>query len=163
MWLCAFWIVSGIQFSHADNPPLKTLTLQTYQKLLHDYSHKPFLLIIWSIDCPSCLEEMQLLSELHERYPQLKMIMLATDPKSATEQIQMYLEQYQLHDIENFLFDEKDTERLHQLIDKSWRGEVPRSYFFKNAKNRKAVSGLIDQEMFDGLIVDVVKGNRGLN
>lgn len=136
--------------------PLQIFTENSYQQILNTHQNTPFVMIIWSINCPSCLAEMQLLSDTHERYPALKILMVSTDAQSAREQIQMYLEQYQLTDIENWLFKAQDSERLRQSIDTAWQGEVPRSYFFTASGTRNAVSGLLNKDDLQKLVPAII-------
>jgi hypothetical protein len=49
------------------------------------------MLVIWSMNCPSCLKDMVLLSSIHKSKPELKIIMLAMDDESATDQIELIL------------------------------------------------------------------------
>lgn len=156
MFLCLLALIFFCQTSRADTAALQTFKAGSYQKILKAHQHTPFIVIIWSINCPSCLEEMQLLSEIHARNPNLNMIMLSTDTKIASEQIQMYLDQYQLTDVENWLFDEQDSKTLRRTIDQTWQGEVPRSYFYQSSGAKKGVSGLLARDEFQKLLQEII-------
>lgn len=40
--------------AHAEQIDLKHFTSGSYQQLLNEYANKPFVLLIWSINCTSC-------------------------------------------------------------------------------------------------------------
>ncbi|MCX7088636.1 MAG: hypothetical protein NTV00_11355 [Methylococcales bacterium] len=136
----------------ADTASLKTFTHNSYQQLLKTHKNQAFALIIWSINCPICLAEMSVLSELHLRHPSLNLVMLATDDHSAAEQIRLYLEQYELTDLEQWQFITVNNNALRTEIDPNWRGEVPRSYFFDRSGRRTGITGFISLADFKTLL-----------
>ncbi len=138
----------------AATPNIKSFTPDSMDEILNANQHRSLILVLWSIDCPSCLEEMQLLSDFHQQYPQKSLIMIAIDPPSAHEQIQLYLEQYELTDIENWIFAEQDPEVLRRTIDPAWRGEIPRTYFYSSTGTRKGYSGLLRKTELEKLSRD---------
>ena len=48
-------------FAEANQSDLKPFDAGSYQKILTNNANKPFLFIIWSITCSSCLKEMPLI------------------------------------------------------------------------------------------------------
>ena len=66
-------------FAEANQSDLKPFDAGGYQKILENNANKPFLFIIWSITCSSCLKEMPLIGAINQKNPQLKIIMLATE------------------------------------------------------------------------------------
>jgi thiol-disulfide isomerase/thioredoxin len=75
----------------AEQPSLKPFTTGSYQQILANNANQPFMLVVWSITCSSCLKDMPLLSRIHKKQPELKIIMLAADDISETDQIQAIL------------------------------------------------------------------------
>ncbi len=118
--------------AHAES---LAFTSGSYQQILASNANRPFMLVIWSVNCSSCLKDMALLSSIHQSRPELKMIMLAADELSATEQIQPILEKHQLSEIENWVYAEENTQKLQFEIDSKWYGELPRTYFFDKPIN----------------------------
>ncbi|MGZ5076089.1 MAG: hypothetical protein ACXV9R_05655, partial [Methylobacter sp.] len=94
----------------------------SYQQILSANANRPFMLVIWSINCSSCLKDMELLSSIHKSRPELKMIMLAADEPSATEQIQQILDKNQLSGIENWAYADDNSQKLQFEIDPKWYG-----------------------------------------
>ncbi len=129
----------------------------SYRQILANNANKPFMLVVWSINCPSCLKDMELLSSIHKIKPELKMIMLAADEPSATEQIQQILEKNQLAEIENWAYADDNTQKLQFEIDPKWYGELPRTYFFDKAHQRTGVSGVLSKEDYDEMFAKILK------
>ena len=115
------------------------------------------MLVIWSVDCPSCLKDMELLSSIHKSSPNLKMIMLAADNLSVTGQIQQILEKNQLSGIENWIYAEDNTQKLQFEIDPKWYGELPRTYFFNSAHQRTGISGVMSKEDYEAMFAKIMK------
>lgn len=132
-------------------------TSGTYQQILADNANQPFMLVIWSLNCSSCLKDMALLSNIHKSRPQLKMIMLAADELSAAEQIQQILEKNQLSEIENWVYAEENTQKLQFEIDPKWYGELPRTYFFDKTHQRTGVSGVLSKEDYEAMFSKILK------
>ena len=129
----------------------------SYQQILSSNANRPFMLVVWSINCSSCLKDMELLSSIHKNRPELKMIMLAADEPSATEQIQQILEKNQLAEIENWAYADDNTQKLQFEIDPKWYGELPRTYFFDKAHQRTGVSGVLSKEDYDAMFAKILK------
>jgi hypothetical protein len=132
-------------------------TSGSYQQVLASNAGQPFMLVIWSVNCSSCLKDMALISSIHKSRPELKMIMLAADELSATEQIQQILEKNQLSDIENWVYAEENTQKLQFEIDPKWYGELPRTYFFDKTHQRTGVSGVLSKEDYDAMFAKILK------
>ncbi|NOU23758.1 MAG: hypothetical protein HOO93_18575, partial [Methyloglobulus sp.] len=63
--------------SHAEQKTtLKPFVPGSYQQLLDSNANKPFMLVIWSITCSSCLKDMALLNKMHKANPNINMVML---------------------------------------------------------------------------------------
>jgi hypothetical protein len=129
----------------------------SYRQILTSNANQPFMLVIWSVNCFSCLKDMALLSSIHKAKPELKMIMLAADDLSATEQIQQIMEQNQLTEIESWVYAEKNTQKLQFAIDPKWYGELPRTYFFDKAHHRTGISGVLSKEDYDAMFAKILK------
>lgn len=129
----------------------------SYQQILAGNANKPFMLVVWSVNCSSCLKDMELLSNIHKSRPELKMIMLAADELSATEQIQQILEKHQLSEIENWVYAEENTQKLQFEIDPKWYGELPRTYFFDKVHQRTGVSGVLSKAEYDAMFAKILK------
>jgi thiol-disulfide isomerase/thioredoxin len=141
----------------AEQPGLKPFTTGSYQQILANNANQPFMLVVWSITCSSCLKDMPLLSRIHKKKPELKIIMLAADDISETDQIQAILKKNQLSDIENWGYADENTQKLQFSIDPKWYGELPRTYFFDKAHQREGVSGVLSEADYDARLIKILK------
>lgn len=142
--------------AQAEQPVLKEFITGSYRQILTSNDKKPFVLVIWSINCSSCLKDMALLSDIHKKRPELKMIMLATDDISETGQIQSILEDSQLSGIENWVYAEENTQKLQFEIDPKWYGELPRTYFFDIKHQREGISGILSKENYESRFDEIL-------
>jgi len=145
---------------NAEQPALKPFIGGSYQQILANNANHPFILVVWSLTCSSCIKDMELLSAIHRNRPGFKIIMLATDGVSETAQIQSILEKYQLSEIENWVYADENTQKLQFEIDPKWYGEQPRTYFFSAAHQREGVSGALSKNDFDARLAKI---NKELN
>ncbi len=139
----------------AASAQLNTFTHGSYQHLLSQYQGKPFVLIVWSTTCPSCLKEMPLIKKLHQAHPSINLVMLTVDDAQAITQINQVLEQHQLTALPQWVFNEDNSEKLRFEIDPSWYGELPRTYFFDAHHQRTAISGVLPAEEFAAILTQI--------
>ena len=59
------------------------------------------------------------------------------------------LAQYKPGPVENWAFADEFAERVRFSVDRSWRGELPRTYFYDAAHNADVHSGRIDMRRAD--------------
>jgi hypothetical protein len=130
----------------ADVQAIKPFTAGSYQQILKETANKGFMLVIWSLDCSTCIKDMELLSTLHKNRPELKIILLSTDEPSANPEIQTMLDKYHLADLENWVFADDNNQKLRYEIDPGWYSELPRTYFFSASHQREGVSGALKAE-----------------
>lgn len=136
--------------SRAEQATLKPFVPGSYQQLLDSNANKPFMLVIWSITCSSCLKDMALLNKMHLENPSVNIIMLATDDASESDQIQQILAKNQLTGLENWIFADENPQKLRYEIDPKWYGELPRTYFLNKKHEREGISGVLSQEDYEG-------------
>jgi hypothetical protein len=151
----------SLLFLAALNTPVQAepsaFTSGSYQQIVTSNANRPFMLVIWSTSCLSCLKDMKLLSTIHQSRPELKMIMLAADELSVIEQAQQILEKNQLAGIESWIYAEENTQKLQFEIDPKWYGELPRTYFFDKAHQRTGVSGVLSKDDYDAMFAKILK------
>jgi thiol-disulfide isomerase/thioredoxin len=140
------WLCPGIYA--AEVKPLNEFKTGSYRQILDNQAGKPFVLIIWSLTCPSCIKDMELLDELHKKNPQLAFVMLSTDEPPDAKEIKDLLEKHRLADVENWVFADDNAQKLRFEIDPTWFGEMPRTYFFDNIHNRTGISGVLSRQDF---------------
>ena len=118
---------------------------------------RPFLLMVWSLDCSSCLRELDLLAAQAKRHPEMALIMVSTDELSRQSGVEQMLAKHGLDRLESWIFAEDDAQRLRYEIDRTWHGEMPRSYFYNRQHQRTSLSGILTAQHIDAWLA-VVNG-----
>ncbi len=142
--------------AHAEQSTLKPFVPGSYQQLLDSNANKPFMLVIWSITCSSCLKDMALLNKMHKSRPDINMVMLATDDASATDQIKQILGKNELTGLENWIFADENPQKLRYEIDPKWYGELPRTYFLNKKHEREGISGVLTQDDYEAYFKKII-------
>lgn len=126
---------------------IRPFTLTSYASILKEHQGKPLLLVFWSLECPPCYHELKLLGELGAGrvFPA---VIVSTDGMDAADRIAEVLERFRLEDVDARVFDGAPMP-IRFAVDRTWYGELPRSYFFDAAHQRKAVTGIIDRDSIE--------------
>ncbi|NBV76125.1 MAG: hypothetical protein EBR59_09260 [Methylococcaceae bacterium] len=151
IFLSSLLLVSSMTF--ADTAAIKPFGSGSYQQILQAHDKQAFMLILWSLDCPTCIKDMELLNHIHKSRPELTIVMIATDELSASSEIQTLLSKYQLSDLENWVFADDNSQKLRYEIDPGWYSELPRTYFFSANHQREGVSGALTLEQYQARFV----------
>ena len=106
-----------------------------------------FVVVLWSIDCPPCLHELKLLSQLRDSGLETRLILVSTDGADYRNDLEKLIEHEQLSGYEHWLFNDALPERLRYSIDPAWYGELPRAYFYDEQGKRTARSGMLTEEI----------------
>lgn len=106
-----------------------------------------FVMVLWSIECPPCLKELQLLSQLKTSGLQTRLILVSTDGEEYRDQLKHLIQVEQLAGYEHWFFNDALPERLRYKIDPLWYGELPRAYFYDEHGARIPHSGLLTEEI----------------
>ena len=108
--------------------------------------------MLWSIDCPPCLKELQEIGQLQGQFAPNGLVLISTDSTDQTTDAQRILTQYGLADAENWQFTGGFPERLRYQIDPNWYGELPRAYFYDAQHKRAGKSGTLSRELLQQFI-----------
>lgn len=127
----------------------KPFTADSFAEIKQRFAGEQFLVGLWSVDCPPCLVELDMMGELLADNPDLPFVLISTDPIAEREFAHDFLLDFDLADRESWMFADSFTERLRFSIDPSWYGELPRSYFFDAGHNMQSHSGIMTQEMLE--------------
>ncbi len=106
---------------------------------------KPMIVSFWSIDCPPCYKELAMWRELSTRLPALNLVLVSTDEIDAEQEVVEVLKKTGVAHLQSWRFADSHTQKLRYEIDKSWYGELPRTYFHSPDGQVGAVSGLVEQ------------------
>lgn len=123
---------------------LRDFNAKSFDQIKQAHAGRAFILAFWSVTCEPCREETMVVAELHRQFPQVPIILVAADSPGTRPAVVRFLGNYKLGQIETWQFDDDSAERLRYSVDKSWTGELPRSYFFNAAHESTAKSGVVD-------------------
>lgn len=131
-------------------PALATAELKAFlpgslEQITADRQGRPFLLVLWSVDCPPCMKEFRQLQQLRHAFTDRSLVLVSTDGPEVTEEAQHILTSFELQDLDNWIFADNFPERLRYGIDPNWFGELPRAYFYDAAHQRSAKSGALSE------------------
>ncbi len=130
-------------FSMADFRSFKPDSLK---QVVSEHKGRPFLLVLWSVDCPPCLSELEHLGKLRNKFPEHGLVLISTDGDDYSDDAESLLALHGLKDAENWIFSGNFPEKLRYHIDNSWFGELPRSYFYDINHQRISRSGALNME-----------------
>jgi hypothetical protein len=114
-------------------------------RLVASQKGKPFVLVIWSLDCTYCQASMKMLSEERRKRKDLKVVTLSTDSATdaqAVAQIRKKLASVGMS-ADAWAYGDAPHEQIQYAIDPKWHGEKPRSYWFNAKGESVAYSGVI--------------------
>ena len=80
--------------------PIKPLVSGAYQQILDTHQGQPFLVALWSVDCPPCHEELSLLGEYIGKNPAARIVLISADEVSLIDPVQQILARYGLDGVE---------------------------------------------------------------
>lgn len=123
---------------------LSDFKVGSYKAIVAHYQDAAFLLVLWSVDCPPCIEELPTLGKFHQRHPEANLVMVSTDGDYHKDDIQQLIREHGLDDIQQWVFSGASLQAMRYAIDPAWYGELPRSYFHQNQHQRQVKSGRLD-------------------
>ena len=142
--ILALWVGASLPATAlADLLPFEADSLDT---IAHARRGRPFVLVLWSIDCPPCYKELALLGRLRATLPPGQLVLVSTDAPEQRGDIEGTLARFGLEAIDSYVFADGVPERLRQRIDPDWFGELPRSYLYRADHSRQAISGVLDEQ-----------------
>jgi thiol-disulfide isomerase/thioredoxin len=139
---------------------LRPFRAETVEAVRQAQAGKPFVLAFWSIYCEPCREEMADWRALRRRYPDLRIVLVSTDPPNERAAVTAFLARYDPGRVETWMFDDEFVERIRYAVDRTWRGELPRTYLFDAAHRAEARSGRLDRQWVEGWLARQ-PGRRG--
>jgi thiol-disulfide isomerase/thioredoxin len=143
---CLLFFTAATQARHTSLHPF---TQGSYTDITADLRGKPFLMVLWSIDCPPCHKELNMLGKLTKARTDLNLILISTDDINQAEDIRTTLKRHGLGDKESWAFADPNIARLRYEIDPRWYGTLPRSYFFDAEHQRSATTGSLEKEQVE--------------
>lgn len=129
----------------------KPFSQHTLTSLKKQFNQQQWLLVLWSVECPACLEELSLIAQVNNegkttKNQQLNVVFINTDDDAElTLERQEIIKDKQLTNFQHLYFKADSADRNRYLIDPYWYGELPRSYFFDSKGEFTGKSGLISE------------------
>ena len=140
------WMVAA----HASEPAtLRDFDAKSLAAIRGANQGRPFVLALWSIHCEACLREMPQWAQLRRRYPGVRIVLVATDPRQERPQLRKFLDGQTLDGVQTWAFVDDFEERVRFAIDRSWRGELPRTYLFDASHRAEPRSGPADPKWIE--------------
>jgi len=134
---------SGSLMAAETEKSLKAFKPESLEVIRAKYQGKPFILALWSLDCPPCFKELKNLAQWKRNYPELNLVFVATDDYSMKAEVDWQIKAFGLELADHWIFSEHAAVRLRYNIDPLWHGELPRSYLYDSRHKSTAVSGLL--------------------
>lgn len=143
--LCVLLGAANVNAGAPQVPDAAQVTLfssASLSRLAASQQGKPFVLVVWSLDCVYCRHNFDTIGKLHARSPELRVVTLSMDNFGAQQQVQQQLKRFGLTR-NAWMFGSEMQERLRYALDPDWMGETPRTYFYRADGQRRGVSGVI--------------------
>jgi hypothetical protein len=130
---------------------IQAFELDSMARIVESQKGKPFVLVIWSLDCEYCGISMKNLAQEKRKRGSFNIVTLSTD--SATEPDAVALMKKKLQSVgmtaNAWAYSDAIPEQLRYAIDPSWYGEKPRSYWFNAHGESIAHSGVISAAVIE--------------
>lgn len=140
--LCLLVTIATAARSASD---VQTFTSGSFREIQKTNSGQPLVVAFWSTHCEPCKKELALLARLHREFPRVRIVLVATDAPGERLAVQRFLANYELGKIARWQFGDEAEERIRYSVDPTWRGEMPRSYFFDLRGEVTKHSGVPDE------------------
>ena len=124
------------------------LNQSSFEHIKQMHKGKQWLMILWSVDCPACFKELALIQKLRKQKSDLALVIINADDSDelATERLQVTVD-FEMNDLTNYYFNDGQGDRSRFMIDSSWYGELPRSYFIDAQGKFHGKSGLLKEDL----------------
>ena len=139
--LIALFSVHAMPVSSLADPALREFRRDDFQWIIRQHSQQVFLLLLWSLDCPPCRQELDMLGQFYRHNPDITLVLISTDSITQGDQILAVMQQAGLLPAQQWVFGDESAAALRYAIDPLWYGELPRSYLYQPGQQRQAISG----------------------
>jgi thiol-disulfide isomerase/thioredoxin len=146
VWLVLAWAYSPVYSSPQSSPQgaqLQPFMSGSLARIESAYRGQPFVVSLWSITCPPCLYELDLLGQWRKENLDIPLVLISTDGQDAAAEVIRKLQEANLATADNWIFADDYVEKLRFQIDPAWHGELPRSYLYMSTGQRQAISGAL--------------------
>lgn len=139
LFVCLLFVASPVVAAE-----LRPFDAKSMDVIRQAQAGKPFVLAFWSVTCEPCRDEMGQWGALQRKYPKVPIVLVATDPPGDRAAAKEFLARYDLGKVQTWMFNDEFDERVRFAVDRRWRGELPRTYFYDAAHHAEGRSGRVD-------------------
>lgn len=125
--------------------------------LAQRYAGKPYILAFWSLECGHCQAELISFARQVKANPALPLVLVATDAPELAPAVAARLAEIGLDPASQWSFADAMPERVRFAVDRRWRGELPRTYFFDAAHRSRAVAGMVGEALLAAWVLENLK------
>lgn len=127
---------------------IRPFETHTMERIVDTQKGKPFVLVIWSLDCEYCQVSLKNLAEEKRKRKALQVVTLSTDTLGDPEAVALMKKKLESTGMSSnaWAYGDAPPAQLRYAIDPKWHGEIPRSYWFNARGERVAYSGVITAE-----------------
>mgnify|MGYP001942629533 FL=1 len=126
------------------------LTIDSIEQVM---SKGPQLVVMWSLECPACFDELDAIAQLLKIHPNLPITLISTDDDpSRSEEISEVYAEPAFGSISRWVYSPNQGQQLRYAIDSTWQGELPRSFYVDEKGKRHGHSGLLTQQQLMGIV-----------
>jgi len=121
---------------------------------------KRWLMVLWSLECPACFKELELIKTLKLEHPReaLNIVFINADDTDDTDDAnnerKQVINSYDMKSFVNFYFTDGQGDLNRYQIDPLWYGELPRSYFVNEQGEFHGKSGLLDKSLIKKWLIE---------
>jgi len=142
-----FLVYCGGLHAASEDVQLKMFGSDSLVDITSAKSDQPFMMVLWSIDCPPCIKELALFRDFQPQLSKKNIVLISTDGSESASVIRQVLADHQLGQFDNWIFSGEMVERIRYGIDPEWYGELPRTYFYEREGGRVAHSGMLTKKL----------------
>lgn len=142
--LLSMWLSAGAQAAET-RLAVAPFEADSLPRIVRAHAGKPFVLILWSLDCVYCQASLNVLAEQKRSNPAMDIVTLSTDgigDPQTDAQVEQRLRKLALTS-NAWGYGAAPAEQLRYAIDPKWHGEMPRSYWFDAQGRRTPYSGVL--------------------
>lgn len=147
--ILALWGLAAIAATAAPAEAIRPFEAHSLEHIVTAQKGKPFVLIVWSLDCQYCQISLKNLAEAKRKRKDLHVVTLSTDPVDDPQAVALMKKKLESAGMNSnaWAYGDAAPEQLRYAIDPKWHGEIPRSYWF-NAQGQRVASysGVITAE-----------------
>lgn len=143
-------VLANTTLIDADNQVVKDLTISDVKSLM---TTGPRLIVMWSLECPACFDELDSISRLLKQHPRLPITLISTDDESSrrSEVNEVYFEAA-FNNVPRWVYASGKKFKLQHAIDSEWQGELPRSFYIDKQGQQHGFSGLLTDKQLSGIV-----------